>query len=170
MVAAKKWFDLSPVVAVLVVLAARGVDMQFPLHTPFFRAMKLCTMLLTAILSSKATAMNRLRWGSLLFHDLAKQHVLVAQVQFAVGNDRVRPVRCLTAVGMLESATLNVLLGAGLEQDHRAVLLEVVDAAVGQGDRALLNAPAAGLVALVPQDLAGLEVEANQVTTSDTPA
>src|SRR5207302_9047271 len=75
----------------------------------------------------------------------------------------MRPIGLAAAVGLFEAAALDVLLWARLEEDHRAVLLSVVDAAVREGDRALLHAPAAGLVALVPHHLAGLELQAGQV-------
>jgi hypothetical protein len=43
--------------------------------------------------------------------------------------------------------------------------LAVVCAAVGSGDRAFPNALVAGIITLVPQDLAGLEVETDRETT-----
>jgi hypothetical protein len=41
---------------------------------------------------------------------VAEQYILVAQVQFAVGKDRVWPGEFLAAVGLLEAAALDVLL------------------------------------------------------------
>src|SRR5271155_1489679 len=56
-------------------------------------------------------------------HCVAEQYILVAQVQAAVGNDRVRPGRLLTAFGREEAATLDVLLLVRLNEEHGALLV-----------------------------------------------
>ena len=55
---------------------------------------------------------------SLLMHldVIAVQHILVAYIQFPVGNNRVRPRGHLCAIGLFETAPLDVLLAARLEQ------------------------------------------------------
>jgi hypothetical protein len=66
-------------------------------------------------------------------HVVAEQQILVAQVQFAVGNDRVRPVRLLATIGLVKAAVLNILLRIWLYQDHDALLGAIVESAIGQG-------------------------------------
>src|SRR6185312_15362939 len=65
---------------------------------------------------------------------IAKQHVLVAQVELAVGNDGMRPVGCVAAVGLLEPAALEIFLGTGLDQKHGSILGTVIEPAVGECD------------------------------------
>ena len=98
----------------------------------------------------------------------ALQRVLIAYVEFAVRNHRVRPGRLLGALGLGESPSRYVLLAAGFDQDHRAFLSAVVDPTVGEPDGALGH-PAFVRVPLVPQYLAGLEVEAGQITAAVAP-
>src|SRR5439155_12714888 len=61
-------------------------------------------------------------WFRLLLrlHLVAEQHVLVADVQLAVGHHRVRPGLFLGAVGLVEPAALDVLLRVGVHQVDRA--------------------------------------------------
>ena len=47
------------------------------------------------------------------FYVVAEKQILVAQVQFAVGDERVRPGWLLGAVGLLETAALDVMLAFG---------------------------------------------------------
>src|SRR5262245_62725924 len=58
------------------------------------------------------------------------QRVLLADVEPAVGDREVRPAR-VADVGDRERAPLAVALGAGLDQQHDAVLVAEVDPAVG---------------------------------------
>ncbi len=95
-------------------------------------------------------------------HVVAEQHILVAQVQFAVGNNRVRPSWLSAAVGLLEAATLEVFLRVWLNQEHGTVLGAIVEPAIGQSHRAFRRAALAA--ALIPQNVAGLEVETDEVT------
>src|SRR5437016_8483200 len=97
-------------------------------------------------------------------HVVAEQYILVAQVQFAVGNDRVRPGRLLAAVGLVEAATLDVLLRIRFDQEHGALLGAIIESAIRQGHRAFRRRALAA-VALVPQEIAGLEVETNKGAT-----
>ena len=55
--------------------------------------------------------------GLFRLHVVAEQHILVADVQLAVGDDRVRPGVVSASVGLLEAAALEVFLGAGLDQE-----------------------------------------------------
>ena len=55
------------------------------------------------------------------------------------------------------------MLRVRLNQEHGAVLGAIVESAIRQGHRAFR--PALSTVALVPQDVAGLEVETNEGTT-----
>ena len=50
---------------------------------------------------------------SLRFDVVAEQDVLIAEVQLAVGDDRVRPGRQAGAVGLFETTPLDVLLRFG---------------------------------------------------------
>jgi hypothetical protein len=47
------------------------------------------------------------------FHVAAEQHVLIANIESAVGDDRVCPGRFASSVGPLESTALEVLLLLG---------------------------------------------------------
>src|SRR5690348_3068390 len=46
------------------------------------------------------------KYASLCLYVITEEHILIADVQFAVGNDGMRPGRQLGAVGLLEAATL----------------------------------------------------------------
>src|SRR6266404_4366378 len=70
------------------------------------------------------------------FYVVAKQQILVAQVQLTVGNDRVRPGGLLAAVGLVETTAFEVLLRVRLDEEHRALLGTIVEAAIRQGHRA----------------------------------
>ncbi len=56
----------------------------------------------------------------LFLHVVAEQQVLVAHVQFAIGNDRMRLRLLPRAVWLLEAATFNILLTVWFDQDHRS--------------------------------------------------
>jgi hypothetical protein len=91
-----------------------------------------------------------------LLHVVAEQQALVAQVQLAVGDDRVRPGRGAAALRLVEVAAFDVLVGVRFHQDHRAALVAVVQPSVRRRDRALAR-PVGG-----PLHLAGLELNAGQ--------
>src|SRR4051794_29525005 len=95
----------------------------------------------------------------LRLHVVAEQYLLVTDIELAIGDDRVRPRRRPAAVGLRELAALDVLLRARLDEQHGTAFGAVVQSAVRHRHRALLRP------ALVPQDLAGLEIEAVQVTS-----
>src|SRR6516165_6907917 len=82
------------------------------------------------------------------------EQILIADVQLAVGDDRVRPGVLAGLLRLVEAAALDVFLGVGVDQDDRAALVAVVEAAVGVEDRSLTR------LALRPHDLAGLELHA----------
>src|SRR5262245_27851595 len=88
---------------------------------------------------------------ALRLHVVAEQCILVADVQFAVGNYRVGPCRIVATVGLLEAASLDVFLPVWLDQEDRPFLGAIVDPAVRQGDRSFRN-PAFVGIALVPED------------------
>src|ERR1019366_10414033 len=75
--------------------------------------------------------------GLLRLHVVAEQNVLVAKVEFAAGDDRVRPRFLVTAVGLLEAAMLLEAGGRGFNEDHRALVLRAqVKPVIGINDRA----------------------------------
>ena len=94
----------------------------------------------------------------LRLHVVAEQQILVANVQFAVGNDRVRPGRRPAAVGLVKAAALDELFSVRLDQEHGALLGAIVEPPVRQGQRALRG------LAIAPQNFAGLEVETGEKT------
>src|SRR4051794_4494914 len=74
----------------------------------------------------------------LRLHVVAQQDVLIAQVQLAAGDDRVRPATGLAAVGLIESAAF-VVAGRRRVDEHdgaRAVLLPEIEVTLGVADRA----------------------------------
>src|SRR4051794_25560741 len=91
----------------------------------------------------------------LVFDVVAEQRVLVAEVEPAVGDDRVRPARLAAVLRQLELAVYPVALRRCLDEGHRPVLVTEVEPAVGieDGRRA-----AAGAAVLAPGDFADLEL------------
>ena len=79
---------------------------------------------------------------SLRLHVKAEQHILVAEVELAVGNDRMRPTVLVGAVGLVEPAFLAVTLGRGLHQreDAFAAFAAQIEMAVGIRERTLADA------------------------------
>src|ERR1017187_1419327 len=74
--------------------------------------------------------------GLLRLHVVAEQNVLVAEVEFAAGNDRVRPRFLVTAVGLLEAAAFLETVGRGFTQGHCALVLRAqVKPVIGINDR-----------------------------------
>src|ERR1039458_10066256 len=75
--------------------------------------------------------------GLLRLHVVAEQNVLVAKVEFAAGDDRVRPRFLVTAVGLLEAAMFLESVGRGFNEDHRALILRAqVKPVIGKIGRA----------------------------------
>src|SRR5205085_3277781 len=101
----------------------------------------------------------------LRLHVVAEQHILVADIEFAIGEDRVCPGRLLRAVGLLEAAALKVFLTARFNQQHRTGLGAVVNPAIGEGDRTFTR-PAFVGVTFVPENIAGFELETNQIAAA----
>src|SRR5262249_38166605 len=99
---------------------------------------------------------------------VAEQYILVAQVQFAVGNDRVRPGRLLTTVGLVEAATLDVALRVRLNQEQGAILGAIVESAICQAHGAFRH-PVLAALARIPDDVAGLEVKPEEEATLFAP-
>src|SRR6478609_7298380 len=99
----------------------------------------------------------------LLRYVVAEQHVLIAHVQFAVGNDRMRPGRRPASVRLFKAAAFDILLLVRLNQKHRAVLTTIVDAPIRESDRTF-GSPA--LAALVPQNVTGRKVETKQIAST----
>src|SRR5438876_783972 len=93
----------------------------------------------------------------LLLNVITKQNVLIAQVQFAVGDDGMLPGGGTLAVGLVESVANHTLLGIGFQQDHGVLFLTIVQPIVGVGDGAF-----AGVIG-GPHELARLEFDAGQV-------
>src|SRR4030095_4028555 len=105
------------------------------------------------------------RSSLLRFHIVAKQRVLVANVEFAIRNDRMRPSWFIRAFGLIEPDAFQVFLAAGFNQHNWAVLGAVIDPAIRErngsfGDAALVA------IRLVPEDGARLEVETGQITAA----
>lgn len=67
---------------------------------------------------------------SLGFDIVAEQEILIADVQLAVGDDRMGPGRLPSSVRLLETATLDIFLRVRLDQEHDAVLHTVVESPV----------------------------------------
>src|SRR6478752_2774956 len=99
----------------------------------------------------------------LLRYVVAEQHVLIAHVQFAVGNDRMRPGRRPASVRLVKAAAFDILLLVRLNQKHRAVFTTIVDAPIRESDRTF-GSPA--LAALVPQNVTGRKVETKQIAST----
>src|ERR1035441_7363621 len=82
-----------------------------------------------------------------------EQTVRFAEVEFAAGDDRVRPGFLVAAVGLLEAAMFLEAVGRGFNEDHRALVLRAqVKPVIGINDR-----PFAQLIVL-PLGGARLEV------------
>src|ERR1017187_6769996 len=91
--------------------------------------------------------------GLLRLHVVAEQNVLVAEVEFAAGDDRVRPRFLVTAVRLLEAAMLLEAGGRGFNEDHRALVLRAqVKPVIGINDRAFAQ------LVVLPLGLTALEV------------
>jgi hypothetical protein len=65
----------------------------------------------------------------LALHVVAKQRVLVVNVEFAVGDDRMRPRWLARAVGLLETPAFKIFLAAWLDQHNRTLLSAIVNPA-----------------------------------------
>src|SRR5262249_12935841 len=87
---------------------------------------------------------------------VAEQKPLIADVQAAVRDNRMRPRWKVTAVGLLQAAAFDELLAAGLDQDKRPLFASQVQATVCHGQRAL------GGLTTAPEDFAGLIVQTGQ--------
>src|SRR5262249_13332414 len=87
---------------------------------------------------------------------VAEQDPLVAQVEAAVGDDGVRPGLGLAPVRLVEAALLAAALRRCLHQRHLPVLAADVQPVVGVAERPLAHR------AVLPADLAGAEVQAQQ--------
>src|SRR5205823_10746962 len=70
----------------------------------------------------------------LLLDVVAKEHVLVGDVELAVRDHRVRPGVGAAAFRLVESAQLDVLLRVSLDEEDWAILVTVVQAPVGVGN------------------------------------
>src|SRR5689334_25394596 len=92
-------------------------------------------------------------WGAKLFslYVVAEQHLLVADIQFAVGEDRVCPGRLFRAVGLLETAALKIFFTIRFNEEHRAGLGAVVNPAVAEDDRTFAH-PAFIGITFVPEN------------------
>ena len=97
------------------------------------------------------------------FNIVAEQRVLVADVEFTVGDDGMGPRGFVGAVRLFKTATLEVLLPVWFDQKDRAVLDAVIDSAVGEGHRAFGHT-AFVAIGLVPQDFARRKVETHEIT------
>src|SRR5437899_10123716 len=74
---------------------------------------------------------------SLLLNVITKQNILIAQVEFAVGDDGMLPGGGTLAVGLVESAANHTLLGIGFQQDHGVLFYSIVMNMVGVDDRSV---------------------------------
>src|SRR5262249_42866170 len=83
--------------------------------------------------------------------------VLLAEIEFAAGDDGVRPTR-RAAVRDGKGALFLVTFRRGFDQSHGAVLVAEIEVAVGIDHRG--GAVARGLP-LLPNDLAGLQLDAS---------
>src|SRR5262249_40081832 len=101
------------------------------------------------------SAIRSCQLRSFLFYFIAIQILLIANEQFAVGEDRMRPGR-LAGARRRETAVLDVLLRVGLDQDDRPALIAIVQATVGVSDRSLTG------LALAPLHLARHDLQTRQ--------
>src|SRR5262245_21308618 len=69
---------------------------------------------------------------ALLLHIVAKQIVLIAQIELAAGDDRMRPAFPVV-YGQLELPIELIALGRSFDQGHRAILIAEVELPVGVG-------------------------------------
>src|ERR1043166_4529304 len=96
--------------------------------------------------------------GGLFFpHVVAEEHVLVAEVEPAIRDDRMRPAVLRAALGLVEAAAFLVSVRRGFDERDGALLAlaAAVEMPVGVTDRAFADS----LVA--PLDVAALELLAD---------
>src|SRR5688500_15108485 len=98
--------------------------------------------------------------GLLGFHVVAEEVVLIPEIKPASEDDRVGPGVQLASFRLIKPAPLLVSLGAGFDERDRSLFPLAADdeTAVRVGDGAFADAP------VLPDDLAGLELEALQGT------
>src|SRR3954447_16261676 len=101
------------------------------------------------------------RLHSMLLHVVAEQPILFAQVKLAAGNNRMRPARRSAAVRDFELALHLVLGRRSLDQGHHTIVVAEIEVAIriDHGRRS-----AAGPATLVPDHLAGLELDTDRLT------
>src|SRR5713226_8135613 len=71
----------------------------------------------------------------LFFHVVAKQQILIADIQFSVCNHGMRPSGGARTIRLRESSALDVLFRIRLDQGKRATLVAVVEPAISVEDR-----------------------------------
>src|SRR5580765_5745908 len=98
--------------------------------------------------------------GLLRPHVVTKQHVLVADIELAFENDRVRPAFAEFA-GEAEGTFEFVALRRGFDERHRGVLVTEIEMAVGVHNR---RRPGTWAALLAPDDFAGEELDAGRKT------
>ena len=91
---------------------------------------------------------------------VTEEGVLIADVELAIGDHGMRPRGQARAFGLFEAPALQIFFAARFDQNHGALLGAVIDPTIRKCDRAFANPPLIG-VALVPQNLARFEVEAD---------
>src|SRR5262245_18034248 len=89
-------------------------------------------------------------------HIIAKQHFLIAKIEFAVGDDGMRPGIVAATEGLIEAPAFHVFVRIGFDQNHRSSFIAIVEPAVGVGDRAFARS------VILPADLSGLEIQATE--------
>src|ERR1044071_4511 len=104
-------------------------------------------------------------FGLFSLHVVAEQRILVADIEFAIGEDGMCPGRLFGAIGLFEATALKVLLAVRFNEQDRAGLGAVVNPAVGESYRTFADAAFVGIL-FVPDDVASLEVQTNQIAAA----
>ena len=90
---------------------------------------------------------------------------MVADVEFAIGNNRMCPGRLPGPVWLFESAALEVITLVRIDQKHIAILGAVIDPSIGVDDGSFLG-PTFVSVTFVPEDFARRKVQASKLSTT----
>lgn len=92
--------------------------------------------------SSLHIVYSRLRVSSrLLLHLVAKQNVLIAEEEFAIGNDGACPGGAITSFRLIELALDDEVVRVGFDEIHGAIFAAEVEVSVGIGNRSLAIPP-----------------------------
>src|SRR5713101_566486 len=87
--------------------------------------------------STEARSASCFAQDLLLLNVIAKENILVAKIQLAVGDGGMGPGVSLAPVGLIEPAMFDKFFWIGLHQDHGSAFVSVEEPAVGIGNRTL---------------------------------